>query len=113
MHGALRSILLAVTATTVALAAPATASVPPTAQCDGKTATVLVSTAQGPAWISPGVSVGFTGASVEFLGTGGDDVIVATNGPDSVDGDSGADTVCTRKGADTAFGSSGNDYLAL
>src|SRR4051794_12206103 len=100
-----KGLALAATVATAALAAPAvvTASVPPTHQCNDKTATVLVTTDQGPAWTSPGVVVDDSPDGLVYVyGTDGDDVIVGTDGRDGVIGDAGQsatlggnDTICT------------------
>ena len=117
-----RSHRLALTAALVgfSLAGPATAlafTAPPSSkQCSTQTASVLVSTVQGPAWTSPGVTVSDGGGFVQFVGTSGDDVIVGTDGDDLIYGYEGNDTACARKGNDAEFGDNagnvGNDYLA-
>lgn len=81
-----------------------------TKSCQGQSASE-VSTDQGPAYVSPGVTVDDSGSNVVFTGTSGDDVIIGTDGADLINAGAGNDTVCARKGADRVNGQTGNDKI--
>ncbi|WP_274388277.1 hypothetical protein [Salsipaludibacter albus] len=74
-----------------ALADTMAANVP---SCEGRTATVIG-----------------TSAGEELVGTVGNDVIVGLNGDDTIDGGGGDDVICGGNGNDTLRGGAGDDQL--
>lgn len=88
---------------------------PPVPPCFGVEPGTLtqVDAANGPAYVSDGVTYDGTNAAGEdvFTGTPGDDVIIGTEGKDNAFGGKGDDRICLRAGDDRGRGGKHSDQI--